>query len=506
MRFLEEFNKITNDKFSYIRVRKVNVNMMPPSIEIELLVPYDVLDRSLTDIDKSEIEGISKQLLPDTFDVKISYVKSYVNEEIVRRHVADFFRRYHPTMIIRPEDISVKITDGRVHNTITLNSMFYDFFSTKNVEQRLSEYLSHCFCNVTSAELIDSKENLDYHNDFSSDEMVTLISRRIKTSAHSPINGKEILTSPYYIADCKDAEDNGVYCGKVVEYKRTLSKKTNNPYYTIVIDDTTGRLCCKAFTRSDKPNAYDSIKEGQEVIVEGKVALDTFIHDKCLLINKMAYCVIDYDTVVNDVPLKEENKEYKVVFPTPYTDAVQVSIFGEEEACPECINNRDFVVFDFETTGLEPTKEKVIELGAVKVRNGVIIEGFSTFINPEKKLSKEIVNLTNITDDMVADAPIFSEVLPDFFKFTRGAAMVAHNAPFDMGFLRAESKGSGYIFENEVIDTLTLCRKYLNMSNNKLTNITKMLGIELEGAHRAVNDSAATAKLFLHIAKNYGIK
>lgn len=159
-----------------------------------------------------------------------------------------------------------------------------------------------------------------------------------------------------------------------------------------------------------------------------------------------------------------------------------------------------FVVFDIETTGLSKDMGRITEIGAVKLRDGKIVQRFSTFVNPEVPIPKEITELTSITDEMVADAPKIEEILPNFLDFCGDAVLVAHNASFDMGFIRHNARlHCGINVNNTVLDTLGLARALLpELKKHKLDMVCEHLGVSLKGHHRAVNDAEATAEVLLH--------
>lgn len=168
-----------------------------------------------------------------------------------------------------------------------------------------------------------------------------------------------------------------------------------------------------------------------------------------------------------------------------------------------------YCVFDLETTGFNPKFEKITEIAVCKVRNGEIIDEFTTFVNPEKPIPKAVQELTHITDEMVKDAPKIYEVLPEFLEFTKGCTLVAHNAKFDVSFIKYFADEQKLEFNPSVIDTLTIARElYPTLDNHKLGTIAENLGVSLEGAHRAINDTRATAKVMLVMfedAKKRGI-
>ena len=164
--------------------------------------------------------------------------------------------------------------------------------------------------------------------------------------------------------------------------------------------------------------------------------------------------------------------------------------------------NDTYVVFDLETTGFSPVNNKIIEIGAVKVCGGKITERFSTFVNPEVPIPFKIEELTSIRDDMVLGAPKIEEILPEFLKFCDGAIMVAHNAGFDMSFISKNCERQGLSCEYTVIDTVALARVLMPQLNRfKLDTVAKALKISLENHHRAVDDAACTAEIFVKFIK-----
>ena len=158
----------------------------------------------------------------------------------------------------------------------------------------------------------------------------------------------------------------------------------------------------------------------------------------------------------------------------------------------------DYVVFDIETTGFSPIKNKIIEIGAVKVRNGEIIDRMDEFVNPEVPIPFDIERLTGINDAMVMGADTVDKVLPRFLEFVGDAALVAHNASFDVSFISHNAGLLGLPFDPTVLDTVTLARALLpNLNRFKLDTVAKALGVSLENHHRAVDDAEATAGIFL---------
>ncbi len=169
-----------------------------------------------------------------------------------------------------------------------------------------------------------------------------------------------------------------------------------------------------------------------------------------------------------------------------------------------------FVVFDIETTGFSPEKNKIIEIGAVKVDDGKIIDRFSVFVNPDEPIPFEIEQLTGINDNMLLGAGKIDEVLPKFLDFCGDCALAAHNASFDVSFIKYQAKRLGLPFGPTVLDTVELARYLLPALNRyKLDTVAKALGVSLENHHRAVDDAGATAEIFvkfIQMLRERGVK
>lgn len=157
----------------------------------------------------------------------------------------------------------------------------------------------------------------------------------------------------------------------------------------------------------------------------------------------------------------------------------------------------EYCVFDIETTGLSFRTEKITEIGAIKIKNGEIIDTFECFVNPQKPIPYEVIKVTHITDDMVRDAKTIEEVLPEFLEFVGQDVLVAHNANFDIGFIRHFAKMQGLKFDNTYIDTLTIARDmFPEYKKYKLGIIADNLGIRVDVAHRALDDVKTLVKVF----------
>lgn len=323
----------------------------------------------------------------------------------------------------------------------------------------------------------------------------------------------------------------------------------------VKITDYSSSLLVKMFSK-DKEDVvlFQQLKKGMWIKARGSVQNDTFVRDLVMIANDINEVhrkekqdlapdgekrvelhlhtpMSQMDAVTSVSTLIEQAKkwghqaiavtDHAVVqsFPEAYHTSKKHGIkvlYGLEanlvdDGVPIAYNDahRDlteatYVVFDVETTGLSAVYDTIIELAAVKIHNGEIIDRFERFANPHHPLSATTINLTGITDDMVRNAPEVSEVITDFYNWIGDDILVAHNASFDMGFLNVGYKNVGFErASNPVIDTLELARfLYPEMKNHRLNTLTKKFDIELTQHHRAIYDAEATGYLLLRMLQD----
>lgn len=164
--------------------------------------------------------------------------------------------------------------------------------------------------------------------------------------------------------------------------------------------------------------------------------------------------------------------------------------------------NDTFVVFDLETTGFSAEVDRIIEIGAVKIKNGEIVDNFSKFVNPKIPIPFRIEKLTGINDSMVMEAEPIEKILPEFLEFCGDAVMVAHNAGFDTSFIINNAERLGIKYDPTIMDMVLLAQFVIpNLHNYKLDTLCKHLAVSLENHHRAVDDAQATAYIYLKMVK-----
>ncbi len=169
-----------------------------------------------------------------------------------------------------------------------------------------------------------------------------------------------------------------------------------------------------------------------------------------------------------------------------------------------------YCVLDLETTGFSFRTEKITEVGIMKVKNGEVIDEFSCFVNPEKPIPQRVIEVTHITDDMVRNAETIETVMPKIIEFVGDSVLVAHNADFDIGFLKYNAKELGLTLDNTYLDTLRLAKElFPEYKKYKLGIIAENLGIKVEVAHRALDDVDTTVKVLnvmFEMLKEKGVK
>lgn len=165
------------------------------------------------------------------------------------------------------------------------------------------------------------------------------------------------------------------------------------------------------------------------------------------------------------------------------------------------LKDTDLVFVDVETTGLYPAfGDRVIELGALKVRDGGEIDSFAQLVDPERPISPGASAVNGITNEMVRGEPTFGEVADSFLSFIEGAILIAHNAPFDLGFLSSELRRAGFpMLRNQIVDTLQISRRYFQFGSNSLDSLAHNFGVETPEAHRALGDCRTTSQVFRYL-------
>lgn len=366
------------------------------------------------------------------------------------------------------------------------------------------------------------------------------------------IKGKAIREKPVAISDAVQrlGEKNIAVVGDIFssEIKELRNEKS---VATFDITDYSGSLKLKIFAKTEELDklGLGSLKNGTTLLVSGKIDYDTYAHDITLIPNSIIK--------VKRIPKMDNYPEKRVelhchtnmsamdAVTDPVTlinraaqwghQAMAITDHGVVQAFPDAMYNTpkglkviygceayvvndldmpkilkkpddrgindEIIVFDVETTGLSSKKDRLTEIGAVKLRNLQVVDSFNTFVNPERPIPQNIVELTGITDEMVADAPSEEEAVRKFMEFCgENPVLAAHNATFDTSFINNACKRCGITFEYNWLDTLVFCQAMLpECGRHKLNIVAKALKLGKFDHHRASDDALMLAKIYIEL-------
>lgn len=367
--------------------------------------------------------------------------------------------------------------------------------------------------------------------------------------AENAIYGRNITIEATLINEINERSGYVAVLGDVFKVE-TMETKTGKIILTFYITDYTSSITVKCFLKpQEKDEVLDNVKKGLYCKVRGEAVYDTYQREVVIMgrdILKMKkiekldnseekrvelHChttmsAMDGVTPVSKIIERAARWGHPAIaitdhggvqaFPDAQIAAKKNKIkviYGVEgylvdDGIPLALNEKgqgledSYVVFDLETTGFSSKNDKIIEIGAVKIQNGAIVDNFSEFVNPRRPIPYKITELTGINDDMVSDAQSIEDILPRFLEFIGDSIVVAHNAGFDCSFISKNCNDLGLSFEPTIVDTVPLCRfLYPELKSVKLNIVAKHLGVKLESHHRAVDDAKATADILLECFK-----
>ena len=273
--------------------------------------------------------------------------------------------------------------------------------------------------------------------------------------------------------------------------------------YKFALADFTGEMSCVFFSNKSNQAAVEKLEKGSVIVVRGTLEEDKFNGGVSMRVKDIAYCSLP-EKFEEVIVYRKEKPFYEFVEPEKIITYSQDTLmnFDAVKQVPKYLQDKTFVCYDFETTGLHYVNgDKIIEIGAVKIENGKITERFMSFVDPEKHIPEDASAISGIVDSDVKGAPTADKVLQDFYKWTRGAIIIGYNnINFDNIFLIGQGKTARWNFDNETDDVMRWAQKYIRgVKNYRLKTIADRLSVPLDNAHRAVYDALATAEVFLKI-------
>lgn len=385
---------------------------------------------------------------------------------------------------------------------------------------------------------------------------------QIIQSSIRPLYGRSIRGKMIPISSISGDSGRIVVWGDVFDIEKKVTKSGDKNIFTIDITDYTGSTTAKVFNSIKESAVIDNIKKGDTIVVQGDVEYDKYAGELVVnarsigtaqkvkvvdnaekkrvelhmhtnmsqmdavtsagdLVNRAyqwghkAVAITDHgvaqafpDAMKAADKINKDEEKIKIIYGVEayFMDDLVESVKGDADTCFD----GTFICFDIETTGLSAARDKITEIGAVKVENGVITDTFSTFANPEMPIPQKITQLTGITDDMVKDAPSQSEAVSAFLEFAGDNVLVAHNAPFDTSFIAKACEDMGREYNYTSIDTVAISRAILtDIKNCKLDTVAKFLRLGDFNHHRATDDAEMLARIFINLCQrltdDYGI-
>ncbi len=364
--------------------------------------------------------------------------------------------------------------------------------------------------------------------------------------------GRKINMDAIPISEIYDKKGMNVsVIGKVYELD-VFETKNHSFIYTFDLEDSTDAISCKIFASEKNKDKLRDLKEGIAVQVQGILNYDDYAHEEVFTVNSLKPAIIgkridtafekrielelhtkmtQLDGFVDSCDIIEVLKDWeweaigitdtetlqglpdlydaitkngKKMLPGAelllVEDELRILTNLSNKEVPQIkdLKDQEFVVFDLETTGLSRYADKITEIGAVRIKDGVITEEFNELVNPEKLIPEKVIELTGITNEMVMDKPKIDEVLPRFLDFAGDAILVGQNSDFDIGFVRENAHNLKLDFDPIYMDTLPMARALFDdMGRFSLDKIARKLNIPAFNHHRASDDARATAQIFI---------
>ena len=497
--FIKEIRKI-DDKLSHAKITSIEVVKKERRIKY-----YFICENAISDDLQKKVWGVARSLTAKTFEkVNVYFTKIVSNDELINAEIFRFIGENFPSLsvMLKSTDIKSAVVGDKVKYVLRLTEDGAEYLSRFKCFDKINAHLYKKFCSdfYGAYEIKEKEETESLLTDsvyYSRIEKVSL--RTIKLTDVYPIDDMNMGDTAVYIEDAKSG--SVVVCGKIYEIAEKTTK-TGKPFFIIRIDDTTGKLSGVYFTRTKTYDKIKRLKEGDAIIVSGRMG--EYNGNPSFTMEKINLCEFPENFVKKEKYKKPAPAEYSTVFPTPATTVKVKSVFEKEEPLPAELTEKEYVVFDLETTGLDVINCEITEIGAVKIKNGKITEQFVSLVKPDSEIPEEITKITGIDGETVKNAPKIYSVLPDFLKFTEGATLVAQNAEFDSSFIKKYADAADYAFGNNVLDTMIISRQLITgLSHYNLKTLAEYFNITFRH-HRALSDAYATAEIFIELMKIKG--
>lgn len=475
------------------------------------------------------------EILPGKIKYEIKFIKQFVSEKRVYEDISRFLCDDYSSVVFSIDEIVKNELNFSI--CLSVDKLAYDYVTQKNLgkvieKKLLSLYGDYTFSFVIKeADLVTKSEEQLLRENYREEEVDIYKHRVINYTDAALLVGQPFEGPAKYIVDKTAPEENVVVCGKITNKKDIVLKKKpkendtadaeepesvdpeteddgkyRKKLYKWALEDFTGKIMCTILSTKETQITLEKLSDGDSVAIFGSLVNDKFTNSLVINVKSIQSCTIP-ENLVEYIEYRKEKPFYEFVTPEKIETYRQDDLLSFENVrvTPEILKDKTFVCFDFETTGLHFDQgDRIVEVGAVKIENGVITEKFDSYVCPDgRHIDSGASATTGIYDEDVKDAPKDYEVLQDFYKFTRGATLIGYNnINFDNLFLYGQAKKCRFNFDNPVEDVFRFAQKYVTgVKNYKLGTIAQKLGVTLDNAHNAYCDALATAEVFIKIAE-----
>ncbi len=529
MKIEEKLNYATQNKYNF-SLKNAELDSETDICVLEFFYDDGTI---LSAEDKNCCQTAVEEYLPQCYKYTLKFIKNYVEKSGLSDYIAAFFATNFPS--IKYTIKFVELESGTA--TIEISGLQQEYVQGKNVSGKLADAVSQKFKQKFAINFIFNQpkdDALDYIDDAPLSVYVPT-PKTIEVTDITPVIGEEILVPATYIRDSVRVGNFVTICGKLTECAIRYTKPKKLPdglteeqaaeyfgqddvplaerldagqkiIFKFKLEDFTGSVVGNYFAKKEDYPALVQLSAGMAAIMQGNIVENKFTNKPEFRPTKISLCALPQKWE-EEIDYLTEKPFYEFIKPQPIVQTDQVGFFslGKTQKVAPYLLSHQVVVFDFETTGLNPYQgDKIVEIGAVKLVNGVITEQFQTMVDPKMPMPEKTSQKNHIYDEDLVGAPTISQAMQDFYKFTRGCVLSGYNiVGFDNIFLNLAGRACRYNFDNPVLDCYPLAQKSIkSVKNYKLGTIAKFLGVELKNAHRALADTIATAEVLIKLADN----
>ncbi len=510
---LEKLNEKYDKKFNFLKILSVVFDEEALQTTITFLYPYKI--EEISKEDREIIYNYYKDYLNLKCDLKLKFKRSFLDDRLIIDEIIDYLK-YNKKAIfpyINTDNIASYYNDQDVFVSLNLNQDILSMIDELEFANSLKSYLEKKFIANVKIDIKENDETLPENIDFEDILPHKLEkTKRYEVKIEKKVIGGDIMPKPEYISNIKSPKAAVILAGVLSNKNRKtfIQKKGKNAgkeksLYTFTLKDKdAGSIECVYFCPKTHEKDMEALDDLFMIICLGDIKHG--INGKLTYYIQKISIASPIDLIKQNFEMLNENKfeHTKVVFPDIIPRNQQANLFEVKARYNDFIMKNNIVVFDIETTGLDPEICEITEIGAVKIEKGEITERFSSFAKTKYPIPEEVQKITHITDDMVKYAPRIEDVVYDFYEWSKDCIISGYNIiGFDMKFINKVAKQINIKFDNEIIDTYIVARQSsLRTTNYKLGTVVKALGLILNDAHRAYNDAYATAQVLMELNKS----